>query len=163
MDIKSFYKTRLEGAILSMEAMKNAHTENWNKDRAEILEKSLEKLRKVEEDFDNSEKFNPEGLSEQLIKTIVSYKYFYVEDKENNRAMALPENTKIVGLWLYDYEIPNIGIDMEVPDGEGIKKITIEVTKLMAKYNVLDEGTNKEYFLPFAYAVFFEEVYNNTY
>ena len=79
MDIKSFYKIRLEGAILSMEAMKNAHTENWNKDRVEILEKSLEKLRKISEDFDDSEKFSPERLSEELIKTITSHKYLYID------------------------------------------------------------------------------------
>ena len=171
MDIKSFYKIRLEAEIRAQEGRKNRESEDWNKDEAEILEKSLEKLRKIREDFDDSEKFSPERLSEELIKTITSHKYLYIDIGDFGEAVDLPENTKIIGLWLHDYAMPDIGVDMEVPDDEeGTIKITIPIFRLMAKYKVRDillkdwdEGANKEYLSRFEYAVFFDDLYNNTY
>lgn len=164
--IKSICETQLMSQILLNEDREKIAIKNWKKDDLEIIEKTLEKLRRMREDFDDSEKFSPERLSEQLLKTIVSRKYLYIDNKEFNRAVALPENMKIIGLWLYE-NMPGICLDIEVPDDEeGTKKISIPVYRLMNnKSPVLDE--NKEYFLgycsPFSYAVFFDDLYNNTY
>lgn len=160
-EIKNFYKEKLEWSILSIEALIKTHLDNKEDDRAEVLQKLLEKLKTLQNEFDSNDKFSSDNLSEFLLKTLIKLSYSYVESEDKNSALSLPENTLITGLGVYEYEAGNnIGINYQYEkDGEK-KEFVIEVNKLMSKYTVNQEDSEKIVYMPFAYVVFWEEFFN---
>lgn len=160
-EIKNFYKEKLEGSILSVEALIKTHLDNKEDDRAEGLQKLLEKLKTLQSEFDTNDKFSSDNLSEFLLKTLVKLAYSYVESEDKSSALSLPENTLITGLGVYEYETGNnIGINYQYEKEWEKKDFIIEVNKLMSKYIINQEDSEKVMYMPFAYVVFWEEFFN---